>query len=110
MKDDKAPGRRMANLKLSIVIFFISLLLFVVSGPRLSLSAQEEITVSRDKDKTVYSIDSNDENRLQQEYERDKAWDMLRNMPVIIDQRQVHPMPVNPGPMQGKPIQPAPGK
>ena len=110
MKGDKTNGRRMANLKRSMLIFSISLLLFVVSGPQLSLSAQDEITVSRDKDKTVYSIDSNDENRLQQENERDKAWDMLRNMPVIIDQRQVHPMPVNPGPMQGKPVQPAPVK
>lgn len=111
MKDDKARGRRMANLKRYILILSISLLLCVVSGPRLSLSAQDEIRVSRDKDKTVYSIDSNDENRLQQEKERDKAWDMLRNMPVIIDGRQNQPMPVRPvqpGPVQ--PVQPAPGK
>jgi hypothetical protein len=110
MNDDKANGRRSADLKRYLLILSISLLLFVVSGPQLSLSAQDEISVSRDKDKTVYSIDSNDENRLQQEKERDRAWDMLRNMPVIIDGRQVNPSPVHPGPVQGQPVQPAPGK
>jgi hypothetical protein len=110
MNDDKANEYRMANLKYYLLVLSISLLLFLISGPQLSLSAQDEISVSRDKDKTVYSIDSNDENRLQQEKERDRAWDMLRNMPVIIDGRQVQPMPVNPSPMQGKPVQPAPGK
>jgi hypothetical protein len=93
-----------------MLILCISMLLFLVSGPQPSRCAQDEIRVSREKDKTVYSIDSSDENRLQQERERDKAWDMLRNMPVIIDKRQVNPMPVQPGPVQGQPVQPAPGK
>jgi hypothetical protein len=103
MNDDKANECRMANLKYYLLILSISLLLFVISGPQLSLCAQDELSVSRDKDKTVYSIDSNDENRFQQEKERDRAWDTLRNMPVIIDGRQVNPSPVHP-------VQPAPVK
>jgi hypothetical protein len=110
MKDDKTIGRRMVNIKRYALILSISALLFVVSGQQVSLCAQDEIGVSRDKDKTVYSIDSNDEDRLQQERERDKAWDMLRNMPVVIDGRQTYPMPVNPGPVQGQPVRPAPGR
>jgi hypothetical protein len=93
-----------------MLLLCISMLLLLVSGPRPSLCARDEITVSREKDKTVYSIDSDDENRLQQERERDKAWDMLRNMPVIIDKRQVNPLPAQPGPVQGQPVQSAPGK
>jgi hypothetical protein len=110
MNDDKANGRRLANLKCYLLVLSVSLLFFVVSGPHLSFCAQDELSVSRDKDKTVYSIDSCDENRLQQEKERDRAWDMLRNMPVIIDGRQVNPSPVRPGPVQGQHVQPAPGK
>ena len=110
LKGNKYKGCRKGNLKRSMLILCISMLLFLVSGPQPSRCAQDEIRVSREKDKTVYSIDSSDENRLQQERERDKAWDMLRNMPVIIDKRQVNPMPVQPGPVQGQPIQPAPGK
>ena len=110
MKDNTYNGCRVANLKRYALVLGVSMLLFLVTGLRSSVCAKDEISVSREKDKTVYSIDSNDENRLQQERERDKAWDMLRNMPVIIDKRQVHPIPVQPGPVQGQPVQPAPGK
>lgn len=108
MKDDKTNGRRVANLKRCVVVVCISVPLFLVCGPRSFLIAQDDISVSRDKDKTVYSIDSNDDNRQQQERERDKAWDMLKNMPIIIDGRQGQSMPVRPGSAQ--PVQPAPGK
>jgi hypothetical protein len=110
LKDITYNGRRVVNLKRYALALGVSMLLLLVSGPRSSVYAKDEISVSREKDKTVYSIDSSDENRLQQERERDKAWDMLRNMPVIIDKRQVNPMPVQPGPVQSQPVQPAPGK
>jgi hypothetical protein len=110
LKDKKVKGYRVANLKRCMLVLCVSVLLLLVSGPRSPVYAKDEISVSREKDKTVYSIDSSDENRLQQERERDKAWDMLRNMPVIIDKRQINPMPVQPSPAQGQPIQPAPGK
>ena len=79
------------------------MLLFSSSGPQSLLFAQDEIGVSRDKEKTVYTIDSSDESRQQQEKERDRAWDMLKNMPIIIDKRPGQPVP-------GQPPQPAPGK
>ena len=92
-----------------MLILCISMLLFLVSGPQPSRCAQDEIRVSREKDKTVYSIDSNDENRLQQERERDKAWDMLKNMRIYGTQNQpASARPAQPGPAQ--PVQPGPGK
>jgi hypothetical protein len=85
------------------------MLLVLVSGPRSSFCGQDEISVSREKDKTVYSIDDNDENRLQQESERDKAWDMLKNMRISGGQNQSKS--AQPGqPAASQPVQPAPGK
>ena len=111
MKGDRTNDHTVENLRRYMLVLCISILLLLVSGPRPSRCAQGDISVSREKDKTVYSIDSNDESRLQQERERDKVWDMLRNMPVIIDGRQnqsTPARPVPPGPVQ--PVQPAPGK
>jgi hypothetical protein len=79
----------------------ISILLYLVSGLQSPLFAQDDIRVSREKDKTVYSIDGNNENRLQQERERDKAWDMLKNMRIYGTQNQ---------PTSAQPVQPGPGK
>lgn len=111
MKGNKAKGRRATSLKRYALLLGVSILLFLVYGPRSYLYAKDEISVSREKDKTVYSIDSNDESRLQQEKERDKAWDMLRNMPVIINKRQGQPKPVQPAqPAASQPVQPAPAK
>jgi hypothetical protein len=111
LKGDKADARWAEKLKGCMPILCISMLFVVASGPQPpSLGAQGEISVSREKDKTVYSIDSSDENRVREERERDKAWDMLRNMPVFIDKRQPHPKPAQLGPVQGQPVRPAPGK
>ncbi len=95
-----------------IVTLGSSILLFFVSGLQAPLLAQDEISVQREKDKTVYTIGSCGENRREEAAERDKAWDMLRNMPVIIDGRQGQPKapgPMGPQPQQG-PVQPQPGK
>jgi hypothetical protein len=111
LKGDKTNGRRVANLKRYMLSLCISIPLYLVSGLPSPLFAQDDISVSREKDKTVYSIDSSDEDRQQQEREKDKAWDMLKNMPIIINGRQNQPTPtrpVQPGPVQ--PVQPAPGK
>jgi hypothetical protein len=109
--DDKTSSLGANNLKRYMLSLCISIPLYLVSGLQSPLFAQDDISVSREKDKTVYSIDSSDEDRQQQEREKDKAWDMLKNMPIIINGRQNQPTPtrpVQPGPVQ--PVQPAPGK
>ncbi len=73
-----------------------------ISGVHSSLVAEDDISVTRDDDKTVYSIDGGDDARRQQERERDQAIDMLKNMPVIIDGRRGQPLPP-------RPVQPTPG-
>ncbi|MCX5816524.1 MAG: hypothetical protein NTX75_09845 [Proteobacteria bacterium] len=46
----------------------------------------------------MYSIDSSDANGREDMKERDRAWDMLKDMPIMMDSRQ------------GQPAQPAAGK
>ena len=103
-----ASNRGKTNLKRYAFSLCLSILLFPVLGLQSPLFAQDDISVRRDKDKTVYTIDGEDENKQLQERERERAWDMLRNMPVIIDGRKGQPTPVQPGPVQ--PSQPTPGK
>jgi hypothetical protein len=103
LKDDKLSSCRPANLKQCMQYLCISILLLLLFGVQSLLLAQDEISVSRDKDKTVYTIESGDENRQEQAKEKDRAWDMLNNMPIIIDKRQGRPA-------QSKPPQPAPSK
>jgi hypothetical protein len=67
------------------------------------LFAADELDVKKDKDKTVYTIGSSDDNRKEEAKERDKAWDMLNKMPVIIDRRTGQPATT-------APAQPAPAR
>jgi hypothetical protein len=65
------------------------------------LLAQDVIDVQRDQDKTVYTIGP--DNRTEQEDQEDKAWEMLKNMGIVVDQRKGRRIP-NP------PAQPVPGQ
>ncbi|HVN24753.1 MAG TPA: hypothetical protein VMT71_12335 [Syntrophorhabdales bacterium] len=88
-----------------ILIFLLSLLFLSSSGWHSPLAAQDTIKVEQDKDKTVYTIGSDNSNRDAQERDKERAWDMLRNMPVMIDGRGVQPpQPPRPTPY----TQPAP--
>lgn len=56
-----------------------------------SYSYGGEMEVKRDKEKTVYSIGSSQENKdgtTEAEKDKEKAWDMLRNSNIIIDKRK----------------------
>lgn len=111
MIDDKMSSLGANNLKRYVLSLCISFSLYLLSGLQPPLFAQDDISVRREKDKTVYSIDDNDENRQQQEREKDKAWDMLKNMPIVINGRQNQTTPTRPAqPAPVQPVQPAPGK
>jgi len=91
------------RIGLGTYVFIFSILGFLlalVPGLPAALFAKEQLDVTRDKDKTVYSIDSSDRTRRDYRDDRDRAWDMLNHMPVIIDNR----------PNQGAPTQPAPAR
>jgi hypothetical protein len=84
--------------------FWISGILFVLlSALPTTLPAKEQLSVTRDKDKTVYSIDSSERTRREDMEDRERAWEMLNHMPVILDNRQNQTAPVTP-------TQPAPAK
>ena len=56
------------------------IMLFIVSLPSPALFGEDKIDVKRDQDKTVYTIGQDDQNRREEEKERDRAWEMLKNM------------------------------
>lgn len=82
-------GTRMLGTPTLIVIIAGVLLLLTSSSPR-PLLAQTQISLERDKEKTVYTIGSNNQVRQEEAAERDKTWDMLKNMGVVLDQRKRH--------------------
>jgi hypothetical protein len=65
--------------------------------------ADDQIDVKRDRDKTVYTIGQNSQSRRKEQDERDKAWDMLRNIGIGVDRREGQPS-------RNQPVQPAPNK
>ena len=73
--------------------------LFLVSGILAAdvrwspVLAKDTLEVIRDKDKTVYSIDSDDEALREQERDKERAWQMLQNGNIWVDGRQRRPVP-----------------
>ena len=49
------------------------------------------LDTQRDKDKTVYSIGSNKTKRDEEVKDKERSWDMLKNMGIVIDERQDKP-------------------
>ena len=70
---------------------------FVVGGVGSPASAKDTMEVIRDKDKTTYVIDSDDEDRREEERDKERAWQMLQNSNIWVGGRR-----------QGQPPQPPP--
>lgn len=71
------------------IVFCVSVVFLILCLP--SYSYCGEVEVKRDKEKTVYSIGSSQENKngtTEAEKDKEKAWDMLRNSNIIIDKRK----------------------
>jgi hypothetical protein len=65
-----------------------SMLILLIAGLEAPLYAKDTLDITRDEEKTVYSIGSSDEKRREEAKDKEKAWDMLKNMGVIVDKRQ----------------------
>ena len=52
-----------------------------------SAAAKDTMEVVRDKDKTVYTIDSDDRDAREEARDKERAWQMLQNGNFIIDGR-----------------------
>ena len=70
------------------ILLMGALLLFLAWGLQAPLFAAGDLDVKRDDEKTVYTIGPSERGRREEDMQKDRAWDMLRNMGVIMDKRQ----------------------
>ncbi len=89
--------------KYTLSLFILGFLLTLVPAVPTTLFGKEQLDVTRDKDKTVYSIDSSERTRQDYREDRDRAWDMLNHMPIILDNRQNQNLPTQPAPTKPAP-------
>jgi choline-glycine betaine transporter len=79
-----------AFLKLLCFFWFI-VLLILMSGSFTKAISKDDMEVRRDKDKTTYSIgpsEKKNNEKTEEEKDKERAWDMLKNMNTIIDKRE----------------------
>ena len=88
---------RSSILILSLCVCLMAPFLGASTPP--ALAAENELTVQRDEEKTVYSIGRDNQNRKEEEQETEKAWDMLKHGGITVDTRKGRPS-------QGEPAQP----
>ena len=64
------------------------LCLLFAPGYRSILYAGSDLTITDDKDKTTYTIGSDESRKKEDEKERERAWDMLRNMQINAEKQR----------------------
>jgi hypothetical protein len=79
--------RRMKGLSVFLLGAACGLSFLIGSGGWSPGHAKETMEVVRDKDKTVYSIDSDDSARREEDRDKERAWQMLQNGNFWIDGR-----------------------
>jgi hypothetical protein len=71
--------------------FFLFTALFIfMTGFLTSVISKDGMEVIRDKEKTTYSIgpsERRDNEKTEEEKDKERAWDMLKNMNNVIDKR-----------------------
>jgi hypothetical protein len=74
---------------LTIFFFFLFIALFIfMTGFLTPVISEDGLEVARDKDKTTYSIGPSEKRKnekTEEEKDKERAWDMLKNMNIIID-------------------------
>jgi hypothetical protein len=71
--------------------FWFTVLLILVSGSFTKVISKDDMEVRRDKDKTTYSIgpsEKKNNEKTEEEKDKERAWDMLKNMNTVIDKRE----------------------
>ena len=94
MKDSMPARSKISSFRLLLSLAVLLILALPLQG----LFADDQITVKHDPDKTAYTIGPDTQNRIEEERERDKAWNMLNNMRVLDKGKRP--------PTQGQPPQP----
>jgi hypothetical protein len=71
--------------------FWFTALFILMSGSFTNAISKDAVEVTRDKDKTTYSIgpsEKKNNEKTEEEKDKERAWDMLKNMNTIIDKRE----------------------
>ena len=69
------------------LLFYLAVVLLAVSTG----TCADDLKVVRDKEGTTWSVgssESREQARAEEERDKDRAWDMLRNQSILIDKRK----------------------
>jgi len=76
---------------LKILYFFLFATLFILaSGSATDANSKDPIEVTRDEEKITYSIGPSEKKsteKTEEEKDKERAWEMLKNMNTVIDKR-----------------------
>jgi hypothetical protein len=73
-----------------LVFIFAVILCIFTTGPFARATGKDAMEVTRDDEKTTYTVgplEKNSQGKSEVEKERERAWDMLKHMNIIIDKR-----------------------
>jgi hypothetical protein len=77
------------NLKVRVIVICWGIItVFFALCHNSVLVAQSKLEITRDKDKTIYSIESSKQSNQEEKDDKDKTWEMLKNSGVIINKRK----------------------
>jgi hypothetical protein len=80
-----------AQTPLKMLFFILFTTMFILTSGSVTIAISEDkIEVIRDKDKTTYSIgpsEKKNNEKTEEEKDKERAWDMLKNMNNIIDKQ-----------------------
>jgi hypothetical protein len=80
-----------SRLVFRILFFFLFTTMFIfITGFLMPVISKDGLEVTRDKDKTTYSIgpsEKRNNEKTEEEKDKERAWEMLKNMNNIIDKR-----------------------
>ena len=83
--------RMYAQPALKILFFSLFTTMFIfMTGSLTPVRSKDGLEVTRDKDKTTYSIgpaEKRNNEKTEEEKDKERAWEMLKNMNNIIDKR-----------------------
>ena len=76
---------------LKILFFFLFTTIFIFeNGSLTDAISKDSIKITQDKEKTTYSIgptEKKSNEKTEEEKDKERAWDMLKNMNTVIDKR-----------------------
>jgi hypothetical protein len=79
------------NLPKILIFIFLASTFILMNGFQTIAISKDALGVKRDEDKTTYSIgpsEKKNNEKTEEEKDKERAWDMLKNMNTVIDKRE----------------------